>query len=214
MLILYADPHLGLNRTSNTTPASRIKLRESITTTVDDILDHKQNGDFAVCLGDLFDTYSNPENTIRLGESFIELTDLVLAGNHDVVADADEVGSLELLKRTRTDKIVYAPFNEPRAELHQFSGIYVVSVPHVTTQELFEESLARAEHLLTEMTLDTRRPRILCLHCNFDSPHELTETSLNLTPEMAERMLKSFNHVFLGQGTLNPVFRTMPQPPV
>ena len=194
-LIFYTDPHIGVNRTGNTTPASREKLKESINNTVGKILGRRQEGDYLICLGDLFDTYSNPESVIRQGSTIVEMTDLILAGNHDVVADADKVGSLELIMGHHPSKVIYAPFNEPHCDVRTFDGVAVVAVPHVTTQDLFEESLSIA---IEKAELMTGMQRMLCLHCNYDSPHELTETSLNLTPERVQQLLGSFNYVLLG----------------
>ena len=196
-LIIYTDPHIGVNRTGNTTPASRELLREKILKGVYGILARKNEGDYAICLGDLFDTYSNPESVIRQGMSIVGMTDLTLAGNHDVVADADKVGSLQLITNNYSHKVVYARFNEPWAETLLVSNTIVTAVPHVTTQDLFEESLDKA----VQQTLGVKShtwPKILLLHCNYDSPHELTETSLNLTPQRVEELLDTYNYIFCG----------------
>ena len=195
-LLIYTDPHIGVNRTSNTTPASRQRLRDNIIKTVDGIVELAQrNNHHLICLGDLFDTYSNPESVIRQGMRIVEQTDLVLAGNHDVVADADKTGSLELIREQHPGKVIYAPFNQAHADVRTFDGIAVVAVPHVTTQELFRKSLVVALSKASQMTGMTK---ILCLHCNYESPHELTETSLNLTAEVAEQLLETFDYIFLG----------------
>lgn len=197
-IILFTDPHIGVNRANNTTPASRELLREKILKGVYGILARKNEGDYAICLGDLFDTYSNPESVIRQGMSIVGMTDLTLAGNHDVVADADKVGSLQLITNSYSHKVVYAQFNEPWAETLLVSNTVVTAVPHVTTQELFELSINKAMLQASGRMVDMTKPKILCLHCNYDSPHELTETSLNLTPEHVEKLLKIFDYIFLG----------------
>ena len=195
-LVIYADPHIGLNRTKNTTARSRQLLREAVKQQVYDILDRKRPGDSFICLGDLFDTYSNPEQVIRQGQSILYYTDLVLAGNHDVVADADKMGSLELLKVSHGSQVVYTPFGESAAYIQDFEEASVVTVPHVTTQTLFEESLSSAIDLRESHAHGG--PAILALHCNYNSPHELTETSLNLEPQHVEELLEVFDYIFLG----------------
>jgi len=197
-LIIYTDPHLGVSRAANTTPASRERLKESINDTVVGVLDRKQHGgDYLCCLGDLFDQYSNPESVIRQGMAIVSQTHLTLAGNHDVVADADKVGSMQLIAEQFPGKVVQAPFGVPTHYLAYVSNISVAAVPHTTTQEIFEEALDQMYiAVTTEVPAD--KTKILLLHCNFDSPHELTETSLNLTPERAEWLLNQFDYIFLG----------------
>jgi DNA repair exonuclease SbcCD nuclease subunit len=197
-LILYADPHLGVTRTGNTTPQSRQLLKDSICNTVDNILTRRGPDDHLLCLGDLFDSYSNPEAVISQGMQVVQSTDITLAGNHDVIADADKVGSLELIAEHYPDKVVMAPFNKPYADGMTLGDVNVVAVPHVTTQELFEESLLMAIDLMTDEHVDHSIPSVLCLHCNYESPHDLTETSLNLTKEWVETLLITFSYIALG----------------
>jgi DNA repair exonuclease SbcCD nuclease subunit len=197
-LIIYTDPHLGVTRTGNTTPRSRQLLRDSICNTLDDILMMVGADDHFLCLGDLFDTYSNSEDVISEGMQVVARTDLTLAGNHDVVADADKVGSLGLIAEHYPDKVCMAPFNQPFADGMTLGDVNVVAVPHVTTQTLFEESLDMAAHLMTDKQIDLSLPSVLCLHCNLESPHALTETSLNLTKERAEELLGTFGYIFCG----------------
>jgi DNA repair exonuclease SbcCD nuclease subunit len=197
-LIIYTDPHLGVTRTGNTTPRSRQLLRDSICNTLDDILMMKGADDHLICLGDLFDSYSNSEAIISEGMQVVARTDLTLAGNHDVVADADKVGSLGLIAEHYPDKVCMAPFNQPFADGMTIGDVNVVAVPHVTTQTLFEESLDMAAHLMTDKQIDLSLPSVLCLHCNLESPHALTETSLNLTKERAEELLGTFGYIFCG----------------
>jgi DNA repair exonuclease SbcCD nuclease subunit len=196
-LIIYTDPHIGVNRAGNTTPASREALRQSILSTLYGVIDMKEDGHQRLCLGDLFDTYSNPEPVIRQGMRIVEGTTLTLAGNHDVVADADKMGSMQLIAEQFPGKVVQAPFGVPTHCLTYVSNIAVAAVPHVTTQSLFEEALDQL-YIAVSTEVPAGKTKILCLHCNYDSPHELTETSLNLTPERAERLLNQFDYIFLG----------------
>jgi DNA repair exonuclease SbcCD nuclease subunit len=196
-LIIYTDPHLGVNRANNTTARSRELLKEAVKQQVYDILGDTPENSYSLCLGDLFDTYSNKEEVIKQGQSILYYTDLVLAGNHDVVADADKVGSLQLLQSSNQSKFMYAPFGESYAGAVQLDEVMVVGVPHVTTQALFEESLSEAIDL-AEQHKESGLPIILALHCNFNLQRELSETSLNLTAEHAEELLEVFEYVFCG----------------
>jgi DNA repair exonuclease SbcCD nuclease subunit len=192
-LIIYTDPHLGVTRTGNTTPRSRQLLRDSICNTLDDILMMKGANDHLICLGDLFDSYSNSEEIISEGMQVVARTDLTLAGNHDVVADADKVGSLELIAESYPGKVCRAAFNEPTHLLTRLGDVIVGAVPHVTTQTLFEEALDQLY-----IAVSTDQLKILCLHCNFESPYALTETSLNLTKERVEKLLDTFHYIVIG----------------
>jgi len=202
MITFFTDPHIGLKRTANTTPTSRAQLRQNIALTAFDVVSNATGK--VVCLGDLFDNYSNTEDDILTGRSIASMCDLVLGGNHDVTQDVTKVGSLELVSRTinsTATKIVLPRFNEVVVEqfYSEADKFSIAAVPHHTTQELFEKALQAA--------LDTDRfssvtpgdmAEILILHCNYESPHELTETSLNLTKSWAERLLERFDYILLG----------------
>jgi len=199
MITFFTDPHIGLKRTANTTPTSRAQLRDHIAMTAFDIAANAKGK--VICLGDLFDSYSNTEDSILTGRSIASMCDLVLGGNHDVTQDATKVGSLGLVAWTiNTDatQVVLPRFNEV---VHRKSYIAedrtsLTAVPHHTTQALFEEALAAAEGGV--QIDDEESVNILLLHCNYESPYDLTETSLNLTKAWAERLLEKFDYILLG----------------
>lgn len=202
MLLFYTDPHLGLARASNTTPSSAKALQNAL---FKQALAIVRNPDVEkICLGDMLDRFSNPEEVQLQAMTIMMETCLVLAGNHDVVNQADKLGTLQFLCEVMEDlspetRCVTAKFGEPMFHVEHFhqDNIRVVSVPHVANQDLFEQSLKMAEAHVASVHAAVYN--VLCLHCNFDMPEErLTETSLNLFRPVAERLLKSFHYVLLG----------------
>ena len=198
-LILYSDPHLGVNRTANTTPASRKLLREKIKETVHQIL--YLEGD-KICGGDLFDTYSNNEQVIKDGGYIIDRTALTIAGNHDIAQDADKIGSLQLLAQTNLGNnfvdVVTSEFNKVVFDYSIQNGHLVFAVPHHTTQELFERALEGSAEQAAAYHQE-HKLKLLLLHCNYNSGFaEDSETALNLTSDKAKALLSVFDYVFLG----------------
>lgn len=204
-VIVYTDPHIGVQRRSNTTNASQIRLQEENLKVLDAIL--SMDGS-KICAGDLFDTFSNNESTIAAGMRAMRQTDWCLAGNHDSIQAAEKVGSMQLIQASDpqlADRILYAEFGEwgfdtrdqPEANV-KFWG-----VPHVCRQDLFEQSLdaatkdanvSRRDNVMD----DYGRTKVLLLHANYNLPWELTETSLNLTRERAEELLATFDYIVTG----------------
>jgi DNA repair exonuclease SbcCD nuclease subunit len=200
MLTFYTDPHLGLSRAGNTTPRSSENLRQAL---LDQALQIVKRPGRKICLGDMFDTFSNSEEVLESVLPVISQTTLVLSGNHDVVNQAGKVGSLQMLDRayqrlTGAGHCLFAYFGKPMAFSWAIpeEDVHLVAVPHVANQSLFEESLNTAK--------DTKINRghggaILLLHCNYDlSEQWATETSLNLTPDKAEQLLETFDYIMLG----------------
>lgn len=204
-MIIFSDPHLGLRRTQNTTPASRQRLQDLGFAAVQEIVEMADD-DFLICAGDLFDSYSNPEGVIARALPLVEKLDWCLAGNHDLVNIADRIGSLQLL-RDLYDADVYAdgnpgdrarfcytPFGQVRLYTRGYGDKLFVAVPHVADQDLFDKALQRAfEEYVTEL----EHKKYLLLHCNYDNPMS-RETDLNLTREAAEELLDVYDYILLG----------------
>ena len=200
MIIFYTDPHLGLTRSGNTTPRSAASLQERLFTQSYNIC---QRDGLKVCLGDMFDTYSNNERVMDRAMPILSKTALTLSGNHDVVNQAGKMGSLEMMNGmfaslTGQGKALFSEFGKPMAfswPLYEES-VHLVAVPHVASQEIFEESLVDAMQIKIDRG---HGGAMLLLHCNYDlSSAWATETSLNLTPEMCERLLEKFDYIMLG----------------
>lgn len=204
-LYIFSDPHLGVNRRQHTTVGSRELLKNNIRDHVLEALSHAGADDTVVCAGDFFDTYSNKEADIIVGQELMEGVTYCLAGNHDTSNDANKRGSLEVL--SKTGKILAMPvgsagFIKKQARIGTLNA-NLYFLPHHSAHEHFERGLQKAYDDVLECRRDTRTDstgrNLLFLHCNFDQPPErITDTALNLTKEDAEVLLEVFHSVFIG----------------
>lgn len=189
--LIFTDPHLGKNLSSHTTAASRAKLKFALLSQALACAmkpaDQQDVG--IVCGGDLFDTYSNDEDVIQAAAAIVKRCDVVMGGNHDMVNNADKMGSLQLLAGLITDNgIITAPYNDS----HVMAIGPLTIVPHHSTQALFEEALEEAEGY-------AKNHPYLLLHCNYDSEFASDDISLNLTDVRAKQLLAAgFKRIFLG----------------
>lgn len=191
-ITFFTDPHMGLNRARNTTPASMVKLRQAIFKQVEDII---MSSDMKnICLGDWFDNYSNSETILKESVPLLKSVDLVISGNHDQVNIKDKVGSLELLSSFMDQ--FDCPRNdvgESKAYIFLLEGATLVVVPHCSTQELFEKALNEIDMRGMTGTL------FLLLHCNYDNRFaEKDQNSLNLTKQQAAKLLEHYDYIMLG----------------
>lgn len=192
----FSDPHLGLERTSHTTPASRAKLKQKL---FSQALSSFRQGEATYCLGDLFDTESNDEATILQGLAVVNGIDGVIAGNHDCPNREGRKSSLQLIQSVYPDKVIAGEVDEPGFDVRcceEGADLTLVFVPHMATQALFETSLDEAAAWAS--TQVTSKYSALCLHCNYNSGFADNESTLNLTRDKAEQLLKVFNYVLLG----------------
>lgn len=191
----FSDPHVGVNRSSHTTNASRERLREAVFQAAMGAVGVAGGDDPVYCLGDLFDTDTNSEVTILQGHQIARECDRVLGGNHDLPNREGKLSSLQLLDQTMPGSPIVVGGSEPHFVCDVLpEGMSVLMVPHMLTQELFEQSL------LASLTIAKthRRVRILCLHCNYDSGFIQNDASLNLSKEDAEFLLETFDYILLG----------------
>lgn len=202
---VFTDPHLGRTMQAHTTAASRARLTDSIFLTTQLALTTRANAGPAVCLGDLFDKFQNPERTILDGVSVAKLCDLIMAGNHDVTNDRSKVGSLQLLSSLRhaaTDcEIMIVPFGQAECYLKEVDGKDFIFIPHHTTDTLFQQSLKDAKDWAhqRQITRSVKPPAYLCLHCNYDSGFATDETALSLTRKEAKDLLDAgFDYILIG----------------
>ena len=193
--IFFTDPHLGLGRAANTTPKSAEALQDALWQQVKEIIGLAQTYDFLVCLGDVFDRYSNPERITAQGLELCRNCSLVLSGNHDVVNRESQFGSLQLVDHVlvelnETSPCIFAKFGKSHYDQLLYRDFTVV--PHVASQQLFEESLGAA--------LETADgARTLLLHCNYQLSEERADaTTLNLKAEHVEELLGPFKRIMLG----------------
>lgn len=197
-VVIFSDPHVGLRRTANTTPTSSARLREAINEQLADIIGRP--AEFRICGGDWFDTFSNEEGVIASTYPLIKEMDLVLAGNHDLVNIKGKMGSLGLLKEMlgNTDAIPINDVGESNGFLHTYENHLFFSVPHCSTQELFEKAVdatAKGSNVYNK----EGRKKYLLLHCNYNSNFsDGRQTDLNLTRAKAAELVDHFDYIILG----------------
>lgn len=191
MIYFWSDPHLGLNRTSHTTVASRKALREAL---FDQAM--KMPG-YSFCLGDLFDTSNNDEDTIWQGYQVSQKC-LVLAGNHDSTNRDSKLSSLSMVDLIAGSDDLFIQGDSDTYLDHEigFDDAIVFSIPHKRTQTLFDKTIQAA--LMEGRINKAVRPLVLLLHCNYDSAFADNETSLNLTRDQAKQLLEVFDYILIG----------------
>ncbi len=192
-LRIFSDPHIGVNRQANTSTASRKKIAERAAEVPKRLL---QKGEAGICLGDMFDKYRADPGSMLSALSILDDCYLCLAGNHDTINDVDSVGSLAFLAHVAKGSVVTgnlggvisAPYNTAYTRVLTQDRTTIYSIPHVTTQALFEQSLEQAYE---KGQADSSKYKLLLLHCNYDYPEErLTSAELNLTKEDAEALIE------------------------
>lgn len=197
-LIIYSDPHIGVNLMANTTPASRVRLREAQWKALDKVKAHS-NGAGIVCGGDFFHSHRIDEDEFLAGLKWAKEHMLILSGNHDIVNDRYKTGSMDLLRYVCSDSVTeFANTEFDKAKTHNKvvgAKMMLYTVPHCTTQKLFEESLEKSLQRRKAAGLGSN---ILLLHCNYDNALATKETELNLTRNKAKELLEHFNYVVLG----------------
>lgn len=213
-ILWFTDPHIGVRRSSHTTSASQDKLRDFLFQEVMTMLDTQQEkmgpGDLTICLGDLFDLYSNREDVIAQGAQVAARCDYVLAGNHDLRNNENVVSSLQLLQKMELEddpnlvengihksKFIISPDGSlPYARrINVADDLDLIFVPHCFDQATFVSSISAA------IMLRRDKFSILCLHCNVGEGHghaEAEGTALYLTNELMSLVNKSFNMILVG----------------
>jgi len=191
--IFWTDPHLGLNRTSHTTPASRKALRQALYDQALTIVEWGHNQ--SVCLGDLFDTTENDEIIIAQGAEIASRCALVLSGNHDLANRDGRMSSLELVGTLAADSSIAIDDSSTDHFNTAHDDCNLTTIPHKRTQELFDHALLAAG---TTGVCGGAETRILLLHCNYTSGFATDEASLNLTKEQAALLLTAFDYILIG----------------
>lgn len=186
---LFTDPHLGTRRAAHTTRESSKKLTAALYEQAMRIVTNAEN---PVCLGDLFDKSANPEEIIVQGFNVASRCRWTLAGNHDCSNRADTVTSLDAIKEMGCSIISSPNLHAPYFDAH--GPLYFV--PHHASQQLFEQAmLDAASHAADDRA---GKSSVLMLHCNYDQPFATEDDTLNLSPAIAQKLLESFDYIFLG----------------
>lgn len=205
-VLFFTDPHIGIRRSSHTTVASQEKLRTFLFEEVMKMLEEQRQDfepyDLTVCLGDLFDLYSNKEDIIAQGAQVVRQCDFILAGNHDLRNNVNTTSSLQLLAKMDSDneepKFVISPDgSKPYARTVDICEEHALAfVPHCFDQATFEESIDLA---IKQKQKDVFT--ILCLHCNVGEGFghaEAEGTTLYLTDAMQSKINKHFDLCVVG----------------
>ena len=202
-LTFFTDPHLGLKRTAHTTSRSQALLRERLFREAYAIPNSTYGDVF--CLGDLFDTTENDEDTFLQGYELVLGCTGVLAGNHDISNRVDVKSSLQKLRSIQAvyNRIIVS--NDPGKPNVQYSqhmfesqkNVLIAAVPHCLTQEIFEESVRNA----CNVTVNEEVCRVLLLHCNVGDGHgeyHKDSSTLCLTTPLQKHVIEHFDYVLVG----------------
>jgi len=189
---LFTDPHLGTRRAAHTTRESAKRLTRAL---FDQAMAVVTGKPLPICLGDLFDRAFNDEATLVQGYQVASNCLFTLAGNHDETNREGTVTSLRALREMGIQLSAAPDLSKPFYTAGH-DGIY--TVPHHASQELFETALFHA----AEHAAETRagKASVLMLHCNYDAPDfmQVEDDTLNLSADVAERLLNAFDYIFLG----------------
>ena len=196
-VLFYSDPHIGLTRRAHYTETSS-RAREAfvvreLTRLLQDSIDagHALNA----CAGDFYDKESVSEQTILDSLPIAEKTDFIMAGNHDLSNRDGKATSFSILAEIIGQKALIADYKDNVGFSVEVGSTMFCFAPHVLTQAAYESMI---EDLRQEAS---KFPgyRVLCLHCNWDmDPERISESTLNLTPELTYRLLSDFHHILLG----------------
>jgi len=195
-VLFYTDPHQGLARKAHYTEASSRAREVWVNNELAQLLQDSKNAGHAYrfCLGDFFDRESVSEQTIIDSLPIANLTDGILCGNHDAVNRAGRATAFHLLAEM-VPGTMSADFAENMGFSVEVGSTMFCFAPHVLTQAAYE---AMIEDLRQEAS---KFPgyRVLCLHCNWDmDPERISESTLNLTQELAYSLLADFHTVVIG----------------
>lgn len=207
-----SDTHIGKSLKTNTTLESRQRLKSSLVAAAEAGINEldKADVDIIIHTADLFDKAVNDEADILAGAKIANKCDIVMFGNHDDRNRKDTISSIGLLAATSSiygdrenDVPTFVPslwepgyFFQGYASRNGTYGADIYAVPHCVSQQVFEDSLLK---VVSESGSKPNRKRILCLHCNYDNALAAEkEQNLNLTEEMADKLLEVFDFVVAG----------------
>lgn len=186
---LFTDPHLGTRRAAHTTRESSQRLQHTLYLQARAVTENASN---PICLGDLFDTSANEEAILLQGYEVARRCLFTLAGNHDSSNREGTVTSLDALKKVGCSIVSSPNISTPYYEAHD--ALYFV--PHHASQEIFETAMFHAaEHAVHHRE---GKASVLMLHCNYNQPFAKEDDTLNLSEEVAGRLLNAFDYIFLG----------------
>jgi len=190
-VLIYTDPHLGLKRKANFTPASAAaREKEAITSLLSLVREASEKGHTVICAGDFFDKANNSENVIDSTLEIAGYTDFILAGNHDVKNNVESVSSLDIVNKVHGNVLFSHPAGYHQIDIEDWEFVFV---PHVMSQKRFIEILG---HLAHGNVVSNKS--ILILHCNYDTLCSEDDIHLTLTRSLTENLLTKFRYIFIG----------------
>lgn len=189
---LFSDPHLGTKRAAHTTAESAQRLKDRLYTSA--LMASDALHGINICGGDLFDRAYNDEATLVQGYVIAQRCKKVLSGNHDETNRQGATTSLHALKEMGSPIVACEDLSTPYFDT--FNCFWMV--PHHASQENFDEALKLAAEDSGRIDNPNRGNRYLLLHCNYNCPFDTEDSTLNLTPEMAEFLLQHFTRIFIG----------------
>jgi len=193
--LLLNDVHLGVIRTSGTTPQTAMAIRERLQQQLQDLLMQHLDKDIIIN-GDLFDTFNVPmQDVLRfyvtaaawLNASEVpqvtpdrapESPFMVLGrGNHDSSKDSSKMSSFDFIARILQAQFPYRVLivTEPTMV---FDGIYMI--PHMPNQDQFD----------LELTKVPEGASMVLLHANYDNHFAVeADHSLNVSEDQAASLI-------------------------
>ena len=196
-VLIYTDPHLGLARKAHYTEASSRAREAWVSHSLSELLSRSKGAGhgYRFCLGDFFDRSSVSEQTILDSLPIANDTDVILCGNHDAVNRMGLATSFSLLSEIVGPKALIADFAENVGFSVDVGSSTFYFAPHTLNQVSYEAMIAD----LAKDAAKFQGYRVLCLHCNWDmDPERLSESTLNLTPELACELLATFHTILIG----------------
>jgi DNA repair exonuclease SbcCD nuclease subunit len=190
-VLIYTDPHLGLKRKANFTPASAAaREKEAITSLLSLVREASEEGHTVICAGDFFDKANNSEDVIDSTLEIAMYTDFILAGNHDVKNNVEAVSSLDIVNQVHDNVLFSDPDGYHQIDIGDWEFVFI---PHVMSQKRFIEILDHLPVVFSDM-----QKGVLILHCNYDTLCSEDDIHLTLTRPIAEKLLTKFNYIFIG----------------
>lgn len=184
---IIGDVHLD-KRLYETRPQWRGVVRNQIHAAFSTVLGVKSG--VRIFAGDFFNHYSVSEDALKLAINRLsadpDTLNLILGGNHDSTKIYSRISSLDVLAELPNVRVVNA-FEPERIELRD--GTEVLMIPHMKSQEAFEEACKYA-----------RAVDIAVLHCTYGDrpPYVQSTNDLFLSPELADELAERHGHVFMG----------------
>lgn len=186
--LIINDIHIDPKRVGGTTQVTAAMLRGRIQLQLQTlIMGHLDK--HLIINGDLLDEFTI--DTVELLTTYFTLLEwceqsdedarlFICAGNHDRSAKGSKISSFELLCRILESASPKVVAKVEGAFSHLYGDVWVI--PHCDNSELFELELDKAIDLIGSGAS-------LLLHCNYDSPWEHKDHSLNISAEKAQQFV-------------------------